>query len=214
MQLDLTGAEVGDDGVAALSRGAFHSLERLSLGSNGIGPAGVEALAKASWVEQLVELRLSNNPLGPVGAASLAAARMPRLTEVGLSDTALDDSAAGVLARAAFLPHLTFALLHRNMFGAVGLRHLLDAGATRAAVELFLGENPIGDAGAEALSAHLPASLRVLWLNGCGIGDPGALSLLRALDGASLRELVLSENAITGTVSEAILERFPDAVLV
>jgi hypothetical protein len=60
VELDLTGADIGDAGVAALAE-ATHlpALRHLSLHGNGITQAGKEAIAKAPWFSQLESLDIA-----------------------------------------------------------------------------------------------------------------------------------------------------------
>jgi uncharacterized protein (TIGR02996 family) len=54
------------DAKAIASAEALRTLRYLSLASNRIGPAGVEALAASPWLARLDVLDLSNNPCDPV----------------------------------------------------------------------------------------------------------------------------------------------------
>ncbi len=69
--LDLSGAEVGDEGAAALA-GAAHlaRLERLVLGRCKVSDAGAAALASSAHLHALTRLDLEHNLIGRTGVAA------------------------------------------------------------------------------------------------------------------------------------------------
>jgi Ran GTPase-activating protein (RanGAP) involved in mRNA processing and transport len=119
---------VADAGLMALAGAGLPRLRRLDLSSNGIGPAGVSALAASPLVAQLDALLLSHNPVGPDGAGALAASE--HLCERG---------------------HLTTVELYGCELGDAGVASLAAAPWASLLRRLYLGDNGIGEEGVEAL---------------------------------------------------------------
>ena len=67
VSISLAGLRLGDDGARLIAAAdGPRTLRWLSLAHNGIGTAGVEALAAARWLADLPTLDLSQNPCDPV----------------------------------------------------------------------------------------------------------------------------------------------------
>jgi uncharacterized protein (TIGR02996 family) len=82
-------------------------LSVLSLYRNNLGDAGLQALARATWLPGLVELDLTENGLSQAGLAALAACpRLGNLRVLRLGRDAIVDDDPSVQALRARAPHL------------------------------------------------------------------------------------------------------------
>jgi len=172
---------LGDDGAAAVA-GAGTGVETLYLGCNGVTEGGACRIAdqlRAS-PQVVTGVWLKRNPLGAGGGRAAAelidAARSLRTLD--LVQTGLDATGAAVLADA-----LSAAAEHG-----------------RRIERLFVGGNPLGEAGAGALGAVVAAgAVDELYVSAAGLGDAGALRLAAALDRAThgrLTRLSVASNGI------------------
>ncbi|POX45767.1 ribonuclease inhibitor [Streptomyces sp. Ru71] len=172
---------LGDDGAAAVAEKST-GVETLYLGCNGITAGGACRIAdnlRAS-PQAVTGVWLKRNPLGGAGgraaAELLEAARTLRTLD--LVQTGLDPAGATVLADAL----------------------LAAAGNGRRIERLFVGGNPLGEAGAEPLAALIAAgALDELYVSAARLGDAGALRLADALARAPygrLTRLSVASNGI------------------
>ncbi|MEU5042896.1 ribonuclease inhibitor [Streptomyces griseorubiginosus] len=172
---------LGDDGAAAVA-GAGTGVETLYLGCNGVTEGGACRIAdqlRAS-PQVVTGVWLKRNPLGGGGGRAAAelidAARSLRTLD--LVQTGLDAAGAAVLADA------------------------LSAAAEngRRIERLFVGGNPLGEAGAGALAEVIASgAVDELYVSAAGLGDAGALRLAAALDRAPhgrLTRLSVASNGI------------------
>ncbi|WP_367319549.1 ribonuclease inhibitor [Streptomyces sp. HUAS ZL42] len=172
---------LGDDGAATVA-GTGADVETLYLGCNGITAGGACRIAdqlRAS-PQVVTGVWLKRNPLGSGGgraaAELLEAARSLRTLD--LVQTGLDAAGATVLADA-----------------------LLAAAVNGRRIErLFVGGNPLGEAGAEPLAAVIAAgAIDELYVSAARLGDAGALRLASALERAPhgrLTRLSVASNGI------------------
>ncbi len=172
---------LGDDGAATVA-GADAPVETLYLGCNGITAGGACRIAdqlRAS-PQVLTGVWLKRNPLGRGGGRAAAelldSARTLRTLD--LVQTGLDAAGVAVLAD---------ALLAAD-----------DAG--RRVERLFVGGNPLGEAGAGALAAVVAAgAIGELYVSAARLGDAGALRLADGLERAPygrLTRLSVASNGI------------------
>ncbi|KUN80441.1 ribonuclease inhibitor [Streptomyces griseoruber] len=172
---------LGDEGAAAVA-GTDAPVETLYLGCNGITAGGACRIAdqlRAS-PQVVTGVWLKRNPLG--GGAGRAAAELIEsartLRTLDLVQTGLDASGAARLADA--------------------LRAAADGG--RRIERLFVGGNPLGAPGAEALAAVIAAgAVDELYVSAARLGDAGALRLADALARAPygrLTRLSVASNGI------------------
>ncbi|WP_132837129.1 ribonuclease inhibitor [Streptomyces sp. BK205] len=172
---------LGDDGAAAVA-GAGTGVETLYLGCNGVTEGGACRIAdqlRAS-PQVVTGVWLKRNPLGAGGGRAAAelidAARSLRTLD--FVQTGLDAAGAAVLADA-----LSAAAEHG-----------------RRIERLFVGGNPLGEAGAAALAEVVAAgAVDELYVSAAGLGDAGALRLAAALDRAPhgrLTRLSVASNGI------------------
>jgi uncharacterized protein (TIGR02996 family) len=88
-ELDLSGLQIGDDGLAALAgKARLPALRKLVLGDNGITDAGVAALAAATELPRLETVYLFANPVGPRARATLERSAGFRLKYLDLGERA------------------------------------------------------------------------------------------------------------------------------
>lgn len=176
--LDLTNTALTDAGAVVITEalreqaGRERGLERLMIGSNGVGLRGAEALADLLVVTpHLRELVLSVSRLGDAGAEALARG----LTQ-NRSLEALD------LGSCAIGPAGLAALL--DACAAHPRLHGLDLGTTPSTLALGERDNELGNAlGGRLLGDYLrnQPALRRLDLRGAGIRSAGALHIDAAL---------------------------------
>jgi len=105
--LDLSGGQIGDEGLAALAESpVIQTLRRLRVVGCGIGPVGVEALA-AVGPTRLEELDLMDNPVGDRGAIALAGSPVVAQVRIlGLTRADIGDEGAVALAKSRHLANL------------------------------------------------------------------------------------------------------------
>ena len=174
--LNLAFADVDDDGARVLSPG-IGSLYELNLRANGIRFAGCAALA-SRLAGSLRRLCLASNPIGRNGAIALGLALPSCALEVlDVSGCSIDTEGCVVLAN-----------------GVASSKTLL---------ELLIGFNRLGPAGAAALAIALTAptsQLVTLDLEWTSAGPAGAEAIGRALlqrDMRAMQRIDLSSNGVT-----------------
>jgi len=196
---------LGAAGVAALA-GALddgHPLRTLYLGCNHVDAGGVAPLADRLGADRTVQaLWLKRNPIGDAGVVALAAA-----LRVNSTVRTLDLTNTG--------------------FTVDGLRALVSALAVRETPleRLYLGGNNLGPAAAPLLAGLVRSGVRELYL-ACGrLGDEGAAALASAASDAGHRiTFGLGGNGIgpagvralasaLGTLSTLDLARPPSSVV-
>ncbi|MFD5424158.1 ribonuclease inhibitor [Streptomyces sp. NPDC127084] len=184
---------LGDDGAAEVAaRSAGTGVQTLYLGCNGITAAGACRIAdhlRAS-PQAVAGLWLKRNPLGSLaghaGAELVAAAS--ELRTLDLVQTGLNAAGLARLARA-----------------------VLDSG--RRFERLYLGGNPLGPDGAEALGPLLETGvLDELYVSAAGLGDAGAHTVAEVLRRAPRGRLRRLSIASSGLGAPAVAELVAAAV--
>lgn len=199
-----------DDGVERWRLGSNNSrVTELALGG-GITDRGARALAGDERLANLESLALFRNRIGPEGVAALIGSPRlgRRLGRLLLGRNALGEAGAEALASDTAIADLALLDLDCNRLDGAAIRALTQAPLLSGVRTLNLSNNPIGPEGCAALAAcpHLRA-LEVLFLHGCGLDDDAAALLLRAPFMARLRNLALSDNALSMTTIERIAAR-------
>ncbi|MFD3582325.1 ribonuclease inhibitor [Streptomyces sp. NPDC058683] len=171
---------LGDEGAAAVA-GAGAEVETLYLGCNGITAGGACRIADQLRASpQIVTgVWLKRNPLGSGGgrAAAELVESARSLRTLDLVQTGLDPAGAAVLADAL----------------------LVAADGGRRIERLFVGGNPLGEAGARALAAVVAGgAVDELYVSAARLGDAGALLLADALDRAPYGRLARLSAASNG----------------
>ncbi|MFJ3304208.1 ribonuclease inhibitor [Streptomyces sp. NPDC086549] len=172
---------LGDDGAAAVAEKPG-DVETLYLGCNGITAGGACRIAdnlRAS-PQVVTGVWLKRNPLGSAGgrAAAELIESARSLRTLDLVQTGLDSAGAAVLADALWA-------------AAEGGRRI---------ERLFVGGNPLGEAGARALTAVVAqGAVGELYVSAARLSDAGALRLAEALERAPygrLTRLSVASNGI------------------
>lgn len=171
---------LGDEGAAAVA-GSGTGVETLYLGCNQITEGGACRIAdqlRAS-PQVVTGVWLKRNPLGAGGGRAAAelidAARSLRTLD--LVQTGLDATGAAVLADAL----------------------LAAAGNGRRIERLFVGGNPLGEAGARPLAELIRAgAIDELYVSAARLGDGGAVCLAEALEAAPHGRLTRLSGASNG----------------
>jgi hypothetical protein len=174
---------LGDAGAATVAAGAGTSgVETLYLGCNGITAGGACRMAdqlRAS-PQAVSAVWLKRNPLGPAGGAA----------------------GADLVEAAALLRTLD---LVQTGLTVDGLARVVDAliaaaGAGRRFERIYVGGNPLGALGAEALARLVSVgAVGELYVSAAGVGDAGADALSDALAAAEpgrLARLSVASNGI------------------
>ncbi|WP_307678510.1 ribonuclease inhibitor [Streptomyces sp. V4I2] len=171
---------LGDAGATAVA-GSHTSVETLYLGCNNITAGGACRIAdqlRAS-PQVVTGVWLKRNPLGAGGgrAAAELVESARSLRTLDLVQTGLDPAGTAVLADAL----------------------LAAAGNGRRIERLFVGGNPLGEAGAVPLAAVLAAgAIGELYVSAAGLGDAGAQHLAHALERAPYGRLTRLSVAANG----------------
>jgi hypothetical protein len=185
---------LGDEGVERLLGSAnFLKIEELALAS-GISDRGARLLAEDERLAGLRCLALFRNQIGADGVAALIA-RPSALRRLLLGRNRLGVAGARVLAGPT---GVSLELLDLDC-------DRMDGEAVQALVGPLLGglrilnlsNNPIGLAGCAALAGCHFNRLEVLYLHGCGLDDEAVATLLRAPWLPRLKNLALSDNALS-----------------
>ena len=181
----ITWAEVGQilDGrlgarVTDLAARGVDLRGRKLLKQPGLTPGRVAALMESLRGRAMTVLDLSNNGLGNTGATVLGAAAPP-------------------VHRLA---------VEANKIGPAGVGPLVDG--FRAASEIDLSGNPLGDAGVATVAAGVGEGIKVLELYGTRAGDAGAIALALSPGLAGVEVLHLGGNPIGHRARRALTERF------
>jgi uncharacterized protein (TIGR02996 family) len=204
-ELDLCGADLGNDGLRLLSASPhLKNLEALDLGFNGLSDAGVLALARASNLPNLCSLALNDNE-GVTDAGFRALVESPffaGLTVLDASGNDIGEVGVAALVTSPAMARLRALRLNNNHIGDAGLgalaRSSLLARMLKADSRLEVRGNAVGQAGAEALAAS-PAlvACTALDLSNNYLGDAGVAALLRAPHLGNLRVLRVARNQLT-----------------
>jgi uncharacterized protein (TIGR02996 family) len=204
-RLDLSATPLGSAGLRELL--AACPLSRLrSLDLDGCGLADDAELGELSRLGELAFLNLGRNRLGEQALAGLARADLPRLAELNLHDCAIPPAGLSALVPASFLSRLRVLVLRKNRVDVNGLRPLARGAGLGELRALQLDDNPLGPAGAAALSALDLPRLEQLSLSGCQLGPDGAAHLARWPGLARVGSLDLGGNALGGDGLRALLE--------
>lgn len=180
---------VGAEGMTALADSVKESktLEHLSIRWGYVGDKGIEAIGR--MLEGNTSLR-----------------------SLSLMGTAISDTGARVLF-ASLDANATLADLYVEQCSLTRESVVMLAAGisrTRSLTTLVLADNDIGNEGAEALANVLAlgdSSIRVLDLEGCGVGHDGVVALSNALaQDTSLSELTLSNNLVCDEGAAALAD--------
>jgi Ran GTPase-activating protein (RanGAP) involved in mRNA processing and transport len=124
---------IGDSGIAALTgsellRRVLHHNSSLDLRQNGIGPAGVRALADCGVLANAHSIDLSGNYLGNDGLATLAASpHLAKLSKLAIRRNQIADPGAIVLAQSELMSQLRFVDVAENRLTRRGVDALWNA---------------------------------------------------------------------------------------
>jgi uncharacterized protein (TIGR02996 family) len=153
--LDLGENLLKEQGVEYLAMApCLRDLKVLWLDRNEIWLAGARLLAeKASFLDGLRLLDVSQNHFGPAGLEALLERQPPSLHTLVMRDNELLDKGAALLAGSPASDGLLEVDLSRNRLGAAATLALGESAHLRGLLVLRLGDNPINEQAAAALTA-------------------------------------------------------------
>jgi uncharacterized protein (TIGR02996 family) len=200
LALDLSGNELGVDGLAQLGGLAGGDLRSLSLAATGL--EGAAAAHLAPFRLTLVRLDLSRNTLGPFPrerpltsglGALLGKGPMPQLLTLLLRRCQLSARALEPLFHGNPCPHLFTLDLADNLLDTEAIQFLLRSPLASQLVDLDLSRNDLRDSAA-ALLAGSPALARVRRLNLCrnGFTEEGLVALATSRHLAAVTDLLIA----------------------
>jgi len=164
--------------IAVRLRANDPSMEDLDLFAEGIGPEGLEVIADALESNTTVVLCfLGMNRLGDAGAVRLARimAKHPRMSSIFLRDNDIGSRGSIAVCHALLSPHSRVTELFYGY-------HFLDAECTQLMAQVIRKNR----------------RLRLLDLDGCGLGDAGVQVIAEALaENKGLTELHIANNSLT-----------------
>ncbi len=191
---DVYGANIGDAGALRLasSLNRNYTLRILNVGSNCIGDEGGAAIAKALQINTILQtLHLHENSIGNDAVFCFRSSLglfNATLRVLDLSSNAITDTGAVALS---------------NIFKSQS-----NPNGNSSLTELYLRNNPIGNAGSLELSKslHTNSSLMLLDMSHCRITDAGGSSFVQALIvNTHLQTLNLSCNAFSQSLGDQFL---------
>ena len=201
----------GDVGLDRWLRSASHPdhITESALAA-GITDRGAVRLADDPRLADLSSLALFRNEIGPAGVSALIGSPYLRgkLSRLLLGRNRLALSGAQALAGETEIENLALLDLDCNRLYGTAIAALARAPLLRGVRSLNLSNNPIGAQGCAALAAcpHF-AELDQLFLHGAELDDDAVAPLLRAPWLPRLRNLALSENALSMTTVERLATR-------
>ena len=163
VNLAVGGNPLGAEGMDALLKTlGDHTPQRLALWACGLDAAGINLLARGPQFPQLERLELGWNRLGAAGVAALSAGTAEKLSSLSLRSTKCGDDGARALAAVRF-PSLRRLSLRRCHLTHEGINALCKAPWARDLEELNLEKNPaIGPGARAALEDLATEGVRVL----------------------------------------------------
>lgn len=202
--------QFGDVGVDRwLASSSHRAITELALATK-ISDRGASRLAEDARLAGLSSLALFRNEIGPEGIdALLGSARLGSgLSRLLLGRNRLGRAGARALARETAIEGLALLDLDCNQLDGPAIDTLVHAPLLRRARVLNLSNNPIGAQGCAALAAcpYLD-DLQVLFLHGAELDDDAVAPLLHAPWLPRLRNLALSQNALSMTTVERLANR-------
>jgi uncharacterized protein (TIGR02996 family) len=187
-------------------------LLSLDVGTNGIGAAGLEALASSPHLSRLTDLNLTDNPITTAGAKALAGATaFPDLEWLSLWGCCLGRSEAEALAQTRReWPRLRHLRLGSNKLTGVAVAALADSPLLDNVESLDLSfNNELTDNGLVALAASPRCrNLVELDLQYTSVGDEGARALLESAHLSKLAYLIVSNTRIGNGAKYRLRKRF------
>ncbi len=174
--------------------------------SEGIGPAGLTALARGDRFTRLKQLDLTLCKLGAADFRSITpAAVAPNITSLDLGYNQLGDTGLAALLASPLVAQVTVLKLNVTSLTDAGIAALAEWPGAARLTDLHLRGNAIGRAGVEALtrSSRLTA-LRNLNLRGNPLNDDRhAVEILKERFATQVRELSFTLTPTTEAVTQS-----------
>lgn len=183
----------------------FLGIVELTLAS-GISDRGAQLLADDERLAGLRSLGLFRNQIGVAGISALIARPRP-WRRLLLGRNRLGVAGAWALAGPTGLAELELLDLDCNRLDGAAVRALVQGPLLAGVKILNLSNNQIGGEGCAALADAPMDRLEVLYLHGCGLDDDAVARLLRAPWLSRLKNLALSDNALSMVSIERLVAR-------
>lgn len=224
--IDLSNNDMRAGGAAAIVASLVGNprVTSLRLAYNNLGVEGAKSVARFLPGLSLTSLNLSGNALRDGGVKALAEVLRGRgcmhMTELALAHNGITDASvkhvaeALVKRKACGVQGIGMLNVGYNMIRAAGARALASSSENGAGPwNLILRGNPVGDAGARAVSsAAAVGGLTAADLHACGIKAGGAAAIAKALEEATcaLSSLDIGGNAVRASGAMALAAALRD----
>ena len=205
---DLGSNSIGADGARALADNSLPRLTSLRLPGNAIQDLGVQALLRPG--RRFTNLHLRDNGIGNAGMEALA--RWPglgRLLTLDVENNVIGNAGCLALGSYAGDADLSWLSLAHNQVGDRGVEALAGCPLLRRLTHLNLASNELGDLGCQALAeAPHSASLQVLNLDYNRIYEKGARALAASPYLEGLTRLQIKSRTLGAAGKRALEQRF------
>jgi uncharacterized protein (TIGR02996 family) len=185
-------------------------LRKLNLTFSGIGPLGVEALARAPGLAELAELTLNSNTINNAGGQALAESKyLTNLTALRLHGCRIGVKGTQALAASTNVAKLSVLDLSSNGIADNGVRALVESPHLTRLRELNLGgDNGLHVAAIEELAGWtgLGRLTRLQVAGNQELGDEGIRVLAGSPHLSGLRCLDVSDSALSSAGVAALAE--------
>jgi hypothetical protein len=205
--LEVTGCKRGQL-VAIAQLPAMRKVTHVKLWQQRLTADDLAAAFGPKQLGHVVTLDLFGNPLGADGLAALAAHPFPKLRELNLFSTDLDDAAIATLAAAPWLPRLEILDLSCNDDVSVGAEAAIARTAT-ALVEWECGATNKPDDATIAAIAKSPAMRALRRLEVGWLTPASAKAILASKPLAKLAQLQYAPKGGKAADFAAVAARFP-----
>lgn len=129
-ELDLFYNKLGCTGIQTLMGACWEGLKVLNMGNNEIDATGALILARAApeKLPAVEKLHLGSNRLGDAGLEALVSSAWPKVKSIDLTGNSIGPHGANALSKmASHFPNLRVLLLASNQLGCLGAAHLAKA---------------------------------------------------------------------------------------
>lgn len=159
--LDLFSVNMDSEGAHALATLIAPKLKTLILSSNPFGAAALLALVKSPLLKHVEVLNLAYCEIGHQGAAFVASLKESNLMNLNLECCRIGNEGVHALANSTVLKHVTELNLDNNGIGDIGARDLVESEMLLNLRKLYLNHNNLTPGGAIPLARSLGQLIRL-----------------------------------------------------